>query len=62
MMPTSDRLQALLDRAREANKIERNRISLESFLAGLHQEDEDLNEAQLKQIQASWPRLSHLPC
>jgi flagellar biosynthesis/type III secretory pathway protein FliH len=60
MMPVSDRLRALLDRAREANVIERNRVSLETFLAGLHREDEDLNEAQLKQIQASWPRPSHL--
>ena len=53
MMPTSDRLQALLDRAREANKIERNRVSLETFLAGLHREDKNLDGVQLKQTQAS---------
>lgn len=53
MMPTSDRLQVLLDSAREANKIERNRVSLETFLAGLHEEDKSLDEVQLKQTQAS---------
>ncbi|RYN63131.1 hypothetical protein AA0118_g4871 [Alternaria tenuissima] len=53
MMPTSDRLQALLDRAREANKIERNRVSLETFLAGLHREDKNLDGVQLKQTQAT---------
>jgi hypothetical protein len=53
MMPTSDRLQVLLDSAREANKIERNRVSLETFLAGLHEEDKSLNEVQLKQTLAS---------
>jgi len=53
MMPTSDRLQVLLDSAREANKIERNRVSLETFLAGLHEEDQSLDEVQLKQTQAS---------
>ncbi|KAG9195605.1 hypothetical protein G6011_00726 [Alternaria panax] len=55
MMPISGRLQVLLDRAREANEMEHNRVSLESFLAGLHQEDKDLNDAQLKQFQASRP-------
>ncbi|KAF7679458.1 hypothetical protein GT037_003206 [Alternaria burnsii] len=44
MMPTSDRLQVLLDSAREANKIEPNRVSLETFLAGLHEEDKSLDE------------------
>lgn len=53
MMPISDRLQVLLDCAREANKIERNRVSLETFLAGLHEEDKTLDELQLKQTQAS---------
>ncbi|RYO31557.1 hypothetical protein AA0111_g4806 [Alternaria arborescens] len=53
MMPTSDRLQVLLDSAREANKIERNRVSLETFLAGLHEEDKSLDEVQLKQTQAT---------
>ena len=53
MMPTSDRLQVLLNSAREANKIERNRVSLETFLAGLHEEDKSLDEVQLKQTQAS---------
>jgi hypothetical protein len=53
MMPTSDRLQVLLDSAREAKKIERNRVSLETFLAGLHEEDKSLDEVQLKQTQAS---------
>jgi hypothetical protein len=53
MMPTSDRLQILLDRACEANKIERNRVSLKTFLAGLHEEDKNLDEVQLKQTQAS---------
>jgi hypothetical protein len=53
MMPTSDRLQVLLDRVHEANKIERNRVSLETFLAGLHEEDQSLDEVQLKQTQAS---------
>ncbi|CAN9131288.1 unnamed protein product [Alternaria alternata] len=52
MMPTSDRLQVLLDRVHEANKIERNRVSLETFLAGLHEEDQSLDEVQLKQTQA----------
>jgi hypothetical protein len=53
MMPASDRLQVLLDLAREANEIERNRVPLEAFLAGFHQQDEGLDKAQLKQIQAS---------
>ena len=53
MMPTSDRLQVLLDRVHEANKIERNRVSLKTFLAGLHEEDKNLDEVQLKQTQAS---------
>jgi hypothetical protein len=61
MIPASDRLQVLLDLAREANQIERHRVPLEAFLAGLHQEDEGLNNAQLKQIQASGPVLSYLP-
>ncbi|RYN20734.1 hypothetical protein AA0121_g1625 [Alternaria tenuissima] len=52
-MPTSDRLQVLLDRVHEANKIERNRVSLETFLAGLHEEDQSLDEVQLKQTQAT---------
>ncbi|CAN9371911.1 unnamed protein product [Alternaria alternata] len=53
MMPTSDRLQILLDRACEASKIERNRVSLKTFLAGLHEEDKNLDEVQLKQTQAT---------
>jgi hypothetical protein len=60
MMPTPDRLQALLDRAREANEVETNRVSLETLLAGLHEKNEDLNEAQLKQIQVSQYSSSHL--
>jgi len=60
-MPETDRLQALLEFAREANEIEQHRVSLETFLAGLQQENEDLDEAQLKQIQASQRMPSHLP-
>lgn len=60
-MPETDRLQALLEFAREANEIEQHRVSLGTFLAGLQQENEDLDEAQLKQIQASQRMPSHLP-
>jgi len=61
VMPKTDRLQTLLDFAREANDVEQNRVSLETFLAGLQQESEDLDEAQLKQIQVSELGPSHLP-
>lgn len=61
MMPKTDRLQALLDFTRQANEVEQHRVSLETFLADLQQEREDLDEAQLKQIQVSQLRPSHLP-
>ncbi|KAI4649469.1 hypothetical protein J4E93_003789 [Alternaria ventricosa] len=61
MMPKTDRLQGLLDFARQANEVEQHRVSLETFLAGIQQENEDLDEAQLKQIQASQRIPTHLP-
>ncbi|KAI4699195.1 hypothetical protein J4E81_005089 [Alternaria sp. BMP 2799] len=58
VMSKTDRLQGLLDFARQANEVEQHRVSLETFLAGIQQEDEDLDEAQLKQIQASQRQLT----
>ncbi|KAI4662812.1 uncharacterized protein J4E79_004121 [Alternaria viburni] len=57
-MPKTDRLQALLEFTREHNEVEQNRVSLETFLADFQQEREELDEAQLKQIQASQSQLT----
>ena len=52
----TDRLQALLDSAYAANKLERDRLSLEIFLVGLQQEALDFDEALLKQTQVCTSR------
>ncbi|KAF1835934.1 hypothetical protein BDW02DRAFT_596882 [Decorospora gaudefroyi] len=49
-VPLANRLQALLDCAREANQVKPNHTPLVDFLASLQQEAQGLKAAQLKQI------------
>ena len=52
-MTLSDRLQALLTTARDANLAEPNRMPLEEFLAGLQQDATELGEQSSQQTEVS---------